>query len=121
MSTCSTIVYCIVNKYIISDSNPHVFHWSVVTSNWCYRALTLLGSSAQTPPSILSSWTILGQSRDHFGTILGPFRDHFGTILGLFWDHFGTILGPFLDPYFFLPILTYYDLWGPIVTCEDLF
>ena len=71
---------------------------------------------------------------DYFGTILGPFWDFFGTILGLFWDHFGKIFGPFWDnfgtilepfcnhfwtilgPSLLWPILTYFDLWGPILT-----
>ena len=58
--------------------------------------------------------TILGPFWDYFGTIW----DYFGTILEPFWEHYGIIMGtilrPFLDP-------SYFDLWGPILTYEDLF
>ena len=73
--------------------------------------------------------TILRLFLDHFGTIMGQLLDHFGTILGLFWDHFGTILGKFWDNYWTIigTILglfwdpSYFYLWGPILTYEDLF
>ena len=41
---------------------------------------------------------------------LGPYQDYFGTILGQIWDHFRTLI-----------IFTYFDLWGPILTYQDLF
>ena len=69
--------------------------------------------------------TTLGPLWDHLGTTLGPHWDHFGTTLGQFWDNLGkfwdnfrtimgNILGPFWDP-------SYFDLWWPILTFEDLF
>ena len=112
------------NPLLLIKSSP-------VDRFWCLRCLNNRIDLSEIIGSLIGH---LGLFWDRFGTNLGPFWYFFGTILGLFWDHFGKIFGPFWDnfgtilepfcnhfwtilgPSLLWPILTYFDLWGPILT-----
>ena len=97
-----------VNEYWMSYSSHILFYMNKIP--------------APTPPTPHSFSHFLQPSGNAYRiwnngqSILGLFLDHFETTLGQFWDnyrdYFGTILGPFL----FWPLVTYFDLWGPILT-----